>query len=175
VRRESFNLLRHHIKEKHTAPFIDDTAVRPEQLPEFLPALDAIMSKYDLTYTIAGHIGDANFHIIPLMDLADPKTQDIIPKLSHEVYDLIFRMHGTITAEHGDGMIHGPFLKGMYGKDVFELFEQTKKIFDPKNIFNPGKKIQSNLNYSMHHFVDDSHVRADGATRWAAKPVVKPA
>lgn len=167
VRRESFNLLRHHVKEKHTAPFIDDTAVRPEQLPEFLPALDAIMSKYDLMYTIAGHIGDANFHIIPLMDLSDPKTQEIIPALSKEVYELIYQFKGTITAEHGDGMIHGPFLKGMYGEKVYDLFKQTKHIFDPHDIFNPGKKVEAKLSYAMHHFVDDSHVRADGATRWA--------
>jgi FAD/FMN-containing dehydrogenase len=167
VRRESFSLLRHHVKEKHTAPFIDDTAVRPDQLPEFLPALDKIMSKYDLIYTIAGHIGDANFHIIPLMDLSDPKTQDIIPQLSREVYDLIYSFKGTITAEHGDGLIHSPFLKGMYGQKIYSLFEETKKIFDPNNVFNPGKKVGSNLNYAMHHFVNDAHVRHDGVTRWA--------
>jgi FAD/FMN-containing dehydrogenase len=165
IRRESFNLLRHHFHEKHTAPFIDDTAVRPEQLPEFLPALDAIMSKYDLIYTIAGHIGDANFHIIPLMDLGDPKTQEIIPELSKEVYDLVYHFHGTITAEHGDGMIHGPFLKGMYGEKVFHLFKETKKIFDPEGIFNPRKKSDASLSYAMHHFVVDDHIKGD-ATRW---------
>lgn len=173
VRRESFNLLRHHVKEKHTAPFIDDTAVRVEELPQFLPALDKIMAKYDLIYTIAGHIGDANFHIIPLMDLNDPKTQEIIPKLSHEVYDLVYSFKGTITAEHGDGLIHGPFLKGMYGEKVYELFKETKKIFDPLDIFNPGKKVEASLTFAMHHFVDDSHVRADGATRWKNPPEEK--
>lgn len=167
VRRESFNLLRHHFHEKHTAPFIDDTAVRPEQLPEFLPALDKIMSKYDLIYTIAGHIGDANFHIIPLMDLADPKTQEIIPDLSKEVYDLVYSFKGTITAEHGDGMIHGPFLKGMYGEKIFHLFKETKHLFDPHGIFNPRKKSDATLTYAMHHFVNDAHIKADAA-RWNA-------
>lgn len=167
VRRESFNLLRHHFHEKHTAPFIDDTAVRPEQLPEYLTALDKIMSKYDLIYTIAGHIGDANFHIIPLMDLADPKTQEIIPDLSKEVYDLVYSFKGTITAEHGDGMIHGPFLKGMYGEKVFHLFKETKKMFDPHGIFNPRKKSDASLVYAMHHFVNDAHIHADAA-RWNA-------
>ncbi len=69
VRRESFNLLRHHVKGKQTAPFIDDIIVRPEKLPEFLPKLTDIMNNYDLIYTIAGHIGYGNLHIIPLMDI----------------------------------------------------------------------------------------------------------
>jgi len=173
VRRESFNLLRHHVKEKHTAPFIDDWAVHPNQLPQFLPELDAVMAQYNLTYTIAGHIGDANFHVIPLMDLADPKTQDIIPELSRQVYDLIYKYQGTITAEHGDGLIHGPFLEGMYGKEICDLFVETKKIFDPHHIFNPGKKIEASLTYAMHHFVNDAHIRAD-SSRWnVPKPAAK--
>ena len=93
-RRESFNLLRHHLHGKRTAPFIDDIVVRPEFLPEFLPQLRAIMAKYPIFYTIAGHMGDGNFHIIPLMDLADPKSKDIIINLSQEVYELVFKFKG---------------------------------------------------------------------------------
>lgn len=72
IRRESFNLLRHHIRGKHTAPFIDDIVVNPEVLPEFLPRLNKILAKYpNLIYTVAGHVGNGNFHIIPLMDLKE--------------------------------------------------------------------------------------------------------
>ncbi|WP_272733481.1 FAD-binding oxidoreductase, partial [Leclercia adecarboxylata] len=67
IRRESFNMLRHHVKELRTEPFIDDFAVLPEKLPTFLPRLYSILDQYKLTYTIAGHVGDGNFHIIPLM------------------------------------------------------------------------------------------------------------
>ena len=91
IRRESFNLLRKNIKGKHTAPFIDDLIVRPEKLPEFLPKLNAIMGEYNIIYTIAGHIGDGNFHIIPLMDLHDEKQRKIIPELSKRVYNLVFK------------------------------------------------------------------------------------
>ncbi|TSC83170.1 MAG: putative oxidoreductase [Parcubacteria group bacterium Gr01-1014_19] len=151
VRRESFNLLRHHIKGKHTAPFIDDMTVRPEQLPEFLPRLNAIMSEYKLIYTVAGHIGDANFHIIPLMDLADPESRKIIPELSQKVYDLVFEFGGSMSGEHNDGLIRTPFLEKMYGKKIVSLFKKTKQIFDPHNIFNPGKKVDIDVNYSMEH------------------------
>ncbi len=65
VRRESFNLLRKKIRGKRTAPFIDDFVVPPASLPEFLPKLESILSNYNLTYTVAGHVGDGNFHIIP--------------------------------------------------------------------------------------------------------------
>lgn len=167
VRRESFNLLRKHIKDVHTAPFIDDTVVRPELLPKFLPELNEIMGQYNLTYTVAGHIGNGNFHIIPLMDLSDPKTKDIIPKLSREVYALVLKYGGSISGEHNDGLIRTPFILDMYGHDIYNLFLRTKKIFDPHEIFNPGKKVHGNLSYAMHHFIDDSHVKSDDKKgRW---------
>lgn len=152
IRRESFSLLREKIKDKHTAPFIDDFVVNPEHLSEFLPKLNAILAKYpSLIYTVAGHMGDGNFHIIPLMDIHDEKQRQIIPVLGKEVYDLVFKYHGSSTGEHNDGLVRSPYLKQMYGEKIYELFEQTKKIFDPQNIFNPGKKVNSNMDYSMKH------------------------
>lgn len=152
IRRESFNLLRHKIKDKHTAPFIDDFAVRPEFLSEFLPKLNKIFAKYPhLIYTIAGHLGDGNFHIIPLMNIEDQSQRDIIPKLGEEVYNLVLEYKGTITAEHNDGLIRTPYLNQMYGEKICELFSETKKIFDPDNIFNPRKKVGGSLKYAMSH------------------------
>ncbi len=152
IRRESFNLLRQKVKDMHTAPFIDDFAVEPKYLPEFLPKLNAIFVKYHgLIYTVAGHVGDGNFHVIPLMKIEDPKQREIIPQLGKEVYDLVLQYHGTITAEHNDGIIRTPYLKQMYGEEVNKLFEETKKIFDPNNIFNPGKKVGGTMDYAMSH------------------------
>lgn len=155
VRRESFNLLRHHIKGKHTAPFIDDIVVRPEKLPQFLPELNKVMAKYNLIYTIAGHVGDGNFHIIPLMDLADPKTRKIVPELSRAVYDLVLNYEGSISGEHNDGLIRTPYLRQMYGSKVYELFEEVKAIFDPHEIFNPNKKVGTTMRYALNHFLKD--------------------
>jgi FAD/FMN-containing dehydrogenase len=152
VRRESFNLLRQHTHGLSTAPFIDDIIVHPDQLPKFLPELNAILDKYpSLIYTIAGHAGDANFHIIPLMDLTKADQRMIIPKLAEEVYGLVLKYNGSITAEHNDGLIRTPFLEKMYGPEVTGLFKQTKEIFDPKNIFNPRKKVGGSLEYSLAH------------------------
>ncbi len=151
VRRESFNMLRHRMKNMHTAPFIDDISLRPEQLSEFLPKLYAILNEYNLLYTIAGHVGDANFHIIPLMDFSRPDVKKIIKELAERVYKLVFEFHGSMSGEHNDGLIRGPYLNMMYGKEVYKLFEQTKRIFDPQGIFNPGKKIDASLEYALKH------------------------
>ncbi|MDE2144398.1 MAG: FAD-binding oxidoreductase, partial [Patescibacteria group bacterium] len=152
IRRESFNLLRNKIKDKHTAPFIDDIIVDPQKLDKFLPELTGLFKEYpSLIYTIAGHVGDGNFHVIPLMKIEDPNTKKIIEELGPKVYDLVLKYGGSITAEHNDGIIRSPYLKEMYGDKVYALFEETKKIFDPHNIFNPGKKVNSSMEYAMSH------------------------
>lgn len=143
VRRESFNLLRKHTKGRRTAPFVDDVVIKPEHMPEFLPKMRAILDSYNLTYTIAGHAGQGNFHIIPLMNMKDKKNVKVIEEVSEKVYDLVREYKGSISGEHNDGIIRTPYLHKMYSPEILELFKQTKEIFDPKNIFNPGKKVPS--------------------------------
>ena len=141
IRHESFNLLR-----------IDDIIVAPEKLPEFLPKLAEVMKEYKLTYTIAGHIGDGNLHIIPLMNLRNAHDRDIVMELSQKVFDLVFSFGGSMSAEHNDGLIRTAYLRQMYGDKIYSLFEETKDIFDPKNIFNPGKKVYGHdLAYIKDH------------------------
>lgn len=153
IRRQSFKLLREHSGKRTTAPFIDDFIVQPKHLPEFLPQLNAILDKYKdkLIYTIAGHPGDGNFHIIPMMDLKDENVRAVIPRLSEEVYDLVLRYGGSITAEHNDGLIRTPYLEKMFGKEVVKLFAEVKNIFDPKGIFNPGKKTGMDIKTAMSY------------------------
>ncbi|MBY0376902.1 hypothetical protein K2P96_02930 [Patescibacteria group bacterium] len=160
IRRESFALLRKHVKGKHTAPFIDDIIVRPEFLPKFLPELDKVLKQYDLVYTLAGHAGEGNFHIIPLMDFSRTDTGKIILELGEKVYDLVLRYRGSITAEHNDGLIRTPYLEKMYGKEVVGIFKQIKQIFDPKDIFNPGKKIPITGGMGTVEFIS-SHIATE--------------
>ena len=152
VRRESFNLLRKKIRSKHTAPFIDDFVIKPEYIAEVLPKVTDILKKYpEFIYTVAGHVGNGNFHIIPLVDITNPKVRTAIPEISNEVYKIVAEHKGSITGEHNDGLIRTPYLKQMYGDSIVELFGLTKKIFDPDNIFNPGKKVGGTLEYAMNH------------------------
>jgi len=145
VRRESFNLLREKVKGKSTAPFIEDFCVQPENLPEFLPKLLSILKKNKININIAGHAGEGNLHIIPLMNLKDEKERKKIIPVAQEVYKLVLSYGGTITAEHNDGIIRTPFLKEMYGERMNLLFKDIKAIFDVNNIFNPGKKVGGTL------------------------------
>ena len=151
IRHESFNMLRKHVKGMRTAPFIDDIVVNPSALPEFLPKLQDMLSQYDMMYTVAGHAGNGNFHIIPLMNMNDRKNVQIIDELSDKVYDLVLEYGGSITAEHNDGIIRTPYLEKMFGSEVYGLFKQVKKIFDPQNIFNPNKKVGATKEYMMSH------------------------
>ncbi len=141
IRRESFKLLRENVADLHTAPFIDDMVVAPEYLPEFLPRLYKILDEYKLLYTVAGHVGDGNFHIIPLMDFSRPDFVDIINELSLRVYTLVAEYHGTTTGEHNDGIIRTPYLHKIFSPEVLEVFNEIKEIFDPHRIFNPNKKV----------------------------------
>lgn len=152
VRRESFNLLRNKIRDKHTAPFIDDFVIDPHQTAEVIPQVTAILKKHpEFIFTVAGHVGDGNFHIIPLVDITNPNVRKYIPIIADQIYSIVKKYHGSITGEHNDGLIRTPYLKQMYGEKIISLFEETKNIFDPDNIFNPRKKVFGDLNYAMSH------------------------
>lgn len=152
MRRESFNLLRKHVSGKRTAPFIDDVIVNPDKLEEFMPRLNKILDSYPhLIYTVAGHVGNGNLHVIPLMDLHDPSQKQLIHEISDKVYDLVLEFGGSFSAEHNDGLIRTPYMKKMFGEKVYTLFEETKRIFDPKNILNPGKKVGGDIEYALNH------------------------
>jgi len=153
IRRESFNLLRKHIHGKRTAPFIDDVVVNPEHLPEFWPKLMKLLDEYKLIYTVAGHAGSGNFHVIPLMDMRKEENHKIVIELSEKVYDLVLEYGGSITAEHNDGIIRTPYLKKMFGEHILGLFQETNLIFDPLDIFNPGKKGAQTSKYLSQHLV----------------------
>lgn len=151
MRHESFNLLRKSVKDKHTAPFMDDLIVPPAVLPTFLPEIRKIINKYKFFATIAGHFGDGNFHIIPLMNIEKKKEKAKLEPAMREINKLVLKYKGSLSGEHNDGMIRGPWLKDMYGEEVFGYFKRVKQIFDPQNIFNPHKKTDANWKFSMKH------------------------
>ncbi len=151
MRRYSFQILRSKVKDKHTAPFIDDLVVNPEHLADFLPKIRKIIKKYKLFATIAGHMGEGNFHIIPLMNIElDEERKKILPAMK-EVNELVLKYEGSLSGEHNDGLVRGPWLTQMYGPKVVGYFKQVKDIFDPAGIFNPHKKANASWDFSMKH------------------------
>lgn len=149
-RHDSFKLLTEHSmktretgKGTRTAPFIDDIAIPPQHLDKYIPELVAILDEYknEFLYTIAGHLGNGNFHIIPLVDMNKQENKDKILEISERVYELALHYDGSITAEHNDGIVRTPYLPQMFGEQMVGIFKKIKDIFDPHNIFNPGKKV----------------------------------
>jgi len=154
MRRYSFQLLRSKVKDKHTAPYIDDFIVPPVHLVEFMPQLQKIIKKYKLFATIAGHMGDGNFHVIPLMKIEDTKEREKIKPSQKEVNDLVLKYGGSLSGEHNDGLVRGPWLEAQFGTQILGLFRDVKHIFDPQNIFNPHKKSDADWDYSYSHIRD---------------------
>lgn len=151
MRRESFNLLRSKVKDKHTAPFIDDFIVPPARLAEFLPQLRDIIKKYGLLATLAGHLGDGNFHVIPLMKIEDPKERAKLQPAQKEVNELVIKYGGSISGEHNDGLVRGPWLEHMYSPSVLGYMRDIKRLYDPLDIFNPHKKVEATWDFSFSH------------------------
>jgi len=117
--------------------FIEDAAVRPEQMAEFVSRLRALLSKYELSAAIFGHAGDCNLHCNPLMNPKDPRDLDTMEAIAEEFVDLVIGMGGSLSGEHGDGRLRTPFLRRAYGP-LTDLFAEVKKLFDPQGLLNPG-------------------------------------
>lgn len=144
-------------------PVIEDGTVPVEKLPEFLDKTYKLLKKHKLEIAVWGHAGNADFHMQPFMDLSKAADRTKVLDLADEFYDMVIKMGGTTCGEHNDGLVRAPYLEKLYGKDMCELFRQTKQIFDPQNILNPGKKLdvkKSDLpkylrqEYSMKHLYD---------------------
>jgi FAD/FMN-containing dehydrogenase len=151
MRRKSFQLLRSKVKDKHTAPFIDDFIVPPAVLTEFLPKLQAIIRKYKLFATIAGHMGDGNFHVIPLMKIEEKSEREKLLPAMKEVNNLVLQYGGSLSGEHNDGLVRGPWLKDQFGEEMLQVFKDAKHVMDPQAIFNPHKKANADWDYSYSH------------------------
>ncbi len=151
IRRAALALLRNQVKGKYASPFIDDMTVPPHNLPKFVPELRKVIRKYKLPATIQGHFGDGNFHTIPLMDIAGTKDQDKLEPVMRELIPIVLKYNGTMAGEHNDGLVRGPWLPAVFGQETYQLFKDTKEIFDPLYIFNPYKKTDATWEYSMSH------------------------
>ncbi len=142
VRRNSFTLMRDHNEEGFKAmPCIEDVIVPVRALGEFIHELVDILERRHITYGFHGHIGDGSFRVVPVFDFRNAAVTDEIFGLMDEVFALIKRLHGNMSADHSDGIIRTPFLEAFYGAELAGVFQQIKNIYDADNCLNPGKKV----------------------------------
>src|ERR671933_325803 len=120
---------------------IEDTVVSPYLLYEYTQYLQQVYARYKVDYVIYGHAGDGNLHTRPLIDVNSRSEIELLQNLAQDVFTKVVRFGGTITGEHGDGLARTKYIEYMYAGKIISLFKEVKKLFDPKFIMNPGKKV----------------------------------
>ncbi len=118
--------------------FIEDAAVHPDRLPDFIGRMRQLLKRYEVTAGIYGHAGDGNLHILPLLDPKDPGDISMIRAMAEEAHEIVWDLNGTISAEHGDGLARTSYIGEQYG-ELEKAFHEVKALLDPKGILNPGK------------------------------------
>ena len=123
--------------------FVEDTAVDPERLHDYIDGFLKILNKYDTEAGFYAHASVGLLHIRPVVNM---KTSDGVGKfaaIAEEIADLVLEYGGALSGEHGDGLVRAPFQEKMFGPVLYEAFRQVKRTFDPDGLLNPGKIVDS--------------------------------
>lgn len=131
-------------------PFVEDMAIPPETLPHFLVDMQNALKRSQVTATLFAHAGHGQLHLRPFLDLSDPQQVRTMESLAGELYELVFAVGGTVSGEHGAGLSRTPFMRRQAG-DLYEVFCEVKRIFDPAGILNPGKVIEAGAGRLTDH------------------------
>lgn len=163
IRQAAAAIMAHEEGGAKPLPMIEDGVVPTDKFREFVEGIYELFKTYHLPVSVWGHAGDANLHVQPLIDLGQVGDRQKMFKLLEDYYDMVMRLGGSTTGQHGDGRLRGPFLEKLYGPEIYELFRQIKKIFDPYDTLNPGVKIGVRLEdikplirqqYNLAHLYD---------------------
>jgi len=122
-------------------PVVEDVGVNPDQLAEYLEGLEEITKRLGVPMAYYAHAGHGAMHPRPYLNLHEKEDVKKLRQLADEVFNLAWKLGGTISTEHGEGLVRVSFIEKQYGPEVYKLFRQIKQIFDPAGIFNPGKII----------------------------------
>jgi glycolate oxidase len=120
---------------------IEDTVVNPNILYDYTRFLLQKYNDNKLDYVIYGHARNGNLHTRPMVNIESQSELELFDIVANEVFTKVISYGGTITGEHGDGIARIKYVEFMYGLQIVSIFEQIKKLFDPKFIMNPGKKV----------------------------------
>ncbi|MBH0203609.1 MAG: FAD-binding oxidoreductase [Nitrospira sp.] len=136
--------------KKKPINFVDDVVVPAGRISELIRYLEEFFEGQHVPVAIFGHIGNGNAHIVPLLDLNDRGDFEKMVQAYQDVHATVLnRFGGSVCGEHGDGRIRAGFVKTMFGDELYDLFVQVKKAFDPENVLNPGIKL-SETSFTEH-------------------------
>lgn len=147
-------------------PFVEDFAVPPRALPDFLVKMQNVLKQHHVIASMFSHAGHGQIHLRPFLDLSNPADLSRMAQLAADLYQEVIAVGGTISGEHADGLSRSSFIRQQYGP-LADVFRDIKQIFDPLNIFNPGKVVSDDP-----HLLT-SNLRPTGISL-LAKPIDEP-
>ncbi len=131
---------------------IEDTAVGPNQLPDYMKDIEKMLSGYGKDAVYHAHIGSGELHLRPILDLKKPGDVQLFRKIGLDTAHIVKKYNGSLSGEHGDGRLRGEFIPIIIGEHNYELIKRIKKAWDPLNILNPGKIIDTpSMNESLRY------------------------
>ncbi|MDE3237211.1 MAG: FAD-binding protein [Bacteroidota bacterium] len=143
LRKAGLGLLGNLPGDEKAVPVIEDTAVDVEDLPAYIRDFNEILKKYGLYSVHYAHAGSGEIHLRPIINLKTKEGNELFHTIAAEVATLVKKYNGSLSGEHGDGRLRGEFIKQMVGAKNYELLKQVKLAWDPNNIFNPNKIVDT--------------------------------
>jgi FAD/FMN-containing dehydrogenase/Fe-S oxidoreductase len=143
LRKAGLGLLSNIPGDAKPVPVIEDTAVDVQELPEYIAEFNEILKKHDLYSVHYAHAGSGELHLRPIIDLKTNEGVELFRTIAEEIAILVKKYKGSLSGEHGDGRLRGEFIPKMIGNKNFELLKKVKQTWDPNNIFNPGKIVDT--------------------------------
>ncbi len=132
-------------------PFVEDVAVPPEALGEFLVRAHKVFQKHEVTASLYAHAAAGQLHLRPFLPAPAPEDGQRIEAIARDLYQIVFSVGGSISGEHGDGLARTAFIRSQYGP-LYRVFREIKDLFDPHNLMNPGKIISDDPHMTRRHF-----------------------
>ena len=156
VRKGGLGLLMSIRGDAKPIPFVEDPAVDPENLGEFVRRFDEVVRNHDTQAGYYGHASVGCLHIRPLISLKSADGIEKMLSIGEEISDLVKEFGGSMSGEHGDGIVRGVWTEKMFGPEIYQAFRDLKNTFDPQGIMNPGKIIdcppmRENLRYGSEY------------------------
>ncbi|MCF7958208.1 MAG: anaerobic glycerol-3-phosphate dehydrogenase subunit C [Phycisphaerae bacterium] len=141
ARKAGVPLLFRNKSARQPIPVIEDVAVDPRRMVEYIEGLEAITKEMEVPLALYAHIGHGELHPRPYFDLHKAEDVKKMRTLAERTFKLAWSLGGTISGEHGEGLVRVSFIKEQYGEEMYDVFRKVKGIFDPENRLNPGKII----------------------------------
>jgi FAD/FMN-containing dehydrogenase/Fe-S oxidoreductase len=143
LRKAGLGLLGNLPGDEKAVPVIEDTAVDVNDLPDYIADFNKILKKYDLHAVHYAHAGSGEIHLRPIINLKTIEGNYLFRIIAEEIATLVKKYKGSLSGEHGDGRLRGEFIRQMIGENNYELLKTIKRTWDPENIFNPHKIVDT--------------------------------